>query len=277
MRKKVYRGQSGQIVLITLLVLTIATTVALSLIARTTTDVTISSQVEESSRAFSAAEAGIEEALKLGVGSAGAQVLAPGLTYSVDVTSVGGAAGVYEFPKKTTRNVTETLWLVDHNADGTLNETPTYTSPTIDLCWSAETTVPALVATILYKRGANYLVGKGAYDPNASRAATNKFAGVTAASGGCSVPTMYRRQIAFADFGINPVTDAILMLRLRPVYADTQLAVDAPVAVPLQGNKVESVGATATGITRKIVVYQQYRSPSTLFDAALYSQSQLAK
>src|SRR3990172_6897276 len=109
---KQYGGQSGQVVLITLLVLTIATTVALSLISRTTTDTTITAQVEESSRAFNAAEAGIEEALISGGGTRGAQVLAPGVSYAVSVASIGTAVGIYEFPKKTLKGVTETLWLV---------------------------------------------------------------------------------------------------------------------------------------------------------------------
>jgi hypothetical protein len=123
---KKYRAQSGQVVLITLLVLTIATTVALSLIARTTTDTTITAQVEESSRAFSAAEAGIEEALKTASGTIGAKVLTSGVLYNVTVNSIGGAVGVYEFSKKTLKGDTETLWLVAHDSNGVPIITQTY-------------------------------------------------------------------------------------------------------------------------------------------------------
>lgn len=269
--------QSGQIVLITLLVLSIAATVALSLIARTTTDVTISSQVEESSRAFNAAEAGIEEALKTGLSSPGTQVLTPGVSYTVTVATIGGAAGIYTVPRRTPRASTETVWLVNHNPDGSLDETPTFTAPSVSICFSQETTTPAVVATILYKRGASYFVAKGAYDPDAVRAGTNNFSGVTALSGGCGTPTMYLQTITFADFGIDPAADTVLMLRLRPVYADTQIAVDASIPLPLQGNRIESLGTTETGVTRDIIVYQQYRSAPTIFDAALYSQNTLSK
>lgn len=270
-------GESGQIVLIVLLVLTIATTIALSLIGRSTTDVTISSQLEDSSRAFGAAEAGIEEALKSGAGTGGAKVLTPGVTYSATVSSIGGATGVYQFSKKSFRGSTETVWLVAHNADGTLAETPTYTDPAISICWASETTTPAIAVSIVYKSaGGVYYVAKDAFDSDATRRATNKFNAPTAASGGCNVASMYRRLITFSDYGINPVTDTILMLRIRPVYSDTQLAIDAPVALPLQGDKIESAGTTTgAGITRKILVYRQYHAPGGIFDSSVYSQSSL--
>lgn len=269
--------QSGQVLLISLLVLSIATTVALSLIGRSTTDVTISNQISQSSRAFSAAEAGIEEALKTGVGTVGAQVLTAGVTYNVAKADIGGAAGAYVFPKKVIRGTTETLWLVSHNADGTLIEIPTYTTANIDVCWSQETTTPAMIVSVVYKTsGGQYRVAKAAYDPNSTRAATNKFSGVTFTSGGCGAGTgtTYKQAITFGSFTpiIDPVSDTLLMLRLQPVYADTNLAVNATGMLPTQGSKLESSGTSETGITRKIVVYQQYRSPPSLFDSVIYSQ-----
>lgn len=274
---KTQTRQSGQIVLISLLVLSIATTIALSLIGRSTTDVTISNQITESSRAFSAAEAGIEEALKSGVGTSGAQVLTAGVSYTVAKADIGGAAGAYVFPKKVSRGVTETLWLVNHNPDGTLSETPTYTSAGIDVCWSSETTTPAMSVSIFYKTaGGSYRVARGSYDPDSTRALTNNFSAVTATTGGCGAGTgtTYKQTISFGAFtpAIVPATDTILMMRLAPVYADTNLAVSATTALPLQGSKLESTGISGTGITRKIVVYQQYRSAPSVFDSVIYSQ-----
>lgn len=280
-----HNQQSGQIVLITLLVLTIATTVALSLVSRTTTDTTITNQIEESSRAFSAAEAGVEEALKSGLGSGGTQVLSgEQASYNVTVASIGGAAGVFEFPKKTIRGVTETLWLVNHDAGGALIETPTYTDSTIGVCWSSETTTPAIIATLLYKESSDdsYRVAKAAFDPDATRAATDNFSS-TYTAGGCggSTATAYKATITFSSLSatINPATDTLLALRVRPVYSDTKLAIDTGITqvLPLQGNKIDSTGSTAGGTNRKIVVYQQYRSPATIFDAAIYSQGSIIK
>lgn len=263
------KPQEGQVLLISLLVLSIATTVALSLISRSTTDVTISNQISESSRAFSAAEAGIEEALKSGVGTSGAQVLTAGISYSVSKADIGGSAGVYVFPKKISPGATETLWLVNHNADGTLIETPTYTAGTIDVCWSSETVTPAMIISVVYKTaGGEYRVAKGAYDPNGTRRATNNFSSVTASDGGCGAGTgtTYKQTISLVGF------DTLLMLRLQPLYADTNLAVNASSALPLQGSKIESTGTSEGGLARKIVVYQQYRSSPSVFDSVIYSQ-----
>ncbi len=271
-----YHKQSGQIVLITLLVLAVGTTLALSLIARTTIDTAISSQVEESLRAFSAAEAGIEEALRSGQGSGGAQVLTPGVTYSVNVTSVGGAEGVYQLSKKTSAGVTETVWFVDHNPDGSINETLTFTGENLDICWSYESgTEPAIAISILYKKSdGSYRVARDAFDPVASRANTNKFKSVPSPpSGGCDQTNYYKTNISFASYGINPVSDILLALRLRPVYANTQFAFNpGNFQIPLQGSRIDSVGVTAVGVTRKVSVDKIYTSAPTLFDAAVYSQ-----
>ncbi|MBI5619739.1 pilus assembly PilX N-terminal domain-containing protein [Candidatus Gottesmanbacteria bacterium] len=262
-------GQSGQIVLVALLVLTIALTIALSVIGRTTTDVMITSDLEESARAFNAAEAGIEQTLKSGIG--GAAVLSSGSSYTTTVSSVGGAVGVYEFPQKTLRDVTETLWLVSHNADGTIAETPTYTNASLDVCWGTDGT-PAIAASILYKQSGNYRVARVAYDPDATRRATNNFSAPTAASGGCGNASMYQATLTFSDLGITPAADTIIMVRVRPLYSETQLATQASQVLPLQGSKVESIGATGTGITRKVMVYRTFRAASSVFDNAVFSQ-----
>lgn len=56
-------NSSGQVVLILLLVMTVALAIGLSIVQRSLTDVSTSTKIEQSSRAFSAAEAGIEKAL----------------------------------------------------------------------------------------------------------------------------------------------------------------------------------------------------------------------
>lgn len=268
-------GDRGQILLITLLVLTVATTIALSLIGRATLDLSMSNQLEESTRAFDAAEAGIEQALRSGTGTSGPSTLSPGVTYDVSVNSIGGAAGVYQFSHATPENVTETIWLVSHTADGDLDETPFYTSPTIDLCWSQGTTPAALVVAILYREGTDqtYQVARTAVDPS-SRGNNFDMTGIT--TNGCGL-SYYRKVINFASLGLTlngASRDTLLALRIRPIYADATLAVDGGAfGIPRQGNVIESTGSTATGITRKVIVYQQYRSALTVFDSVVHSQS----
>lgn len=57
--------QKGQIIIILLLVMVVSLAVALSIIGRSINEISTSKKTEDSSRAFSAAEAGIEKVLKL--------------------------------------------------------------------------------------------------------------------------------------------------------------------------------------------------------------------
>lgn len=276
---KTRRHGSGQVLLITLLVLTVATTIALSLIGRATLDISMSNQLEESTRAFNAAEAGIEQALKSGVGTSGPQVLTSGVTYDVSVSTVGGGSGVYALPNKTPQGVTETVWLVGHNDDGTLNETPVYTDNTIGICWSQEAAPAALVISILYKEGTDgtYQVKRLAVDPMPRG---NNFDTTGITTNGCGLG-YYSRTVNFLSLGLSLTganADTLLSLRIRPEYSDAQLAIDGGAAVlPKQGNQIKSVGSTKSGVSRKVVVYQQYRSALTIFDSVIYSQSSFGK
>lgn len=272
------RSNNGQIALIALLVLAVATTIGLALISRGTTNVATTRNAEESTRAFSAAEAGIEDALVSG--AAGGSILdaVTGIKYTTTVATVSAAANTpFTFPSKTMKGETETLWLVPHNTDGSLVLTPTYTANSINVCWSGNTPVPAMVVTLLYKESSDgsYAVAKGAVDPDTARAAVNNFSAPTTSTGGCGDgTTKYKQTVTFSSLSasINPAADTLIMLRLRPVYVDTQIAVVPLQALPDQFNRIESVGETGSGTTRKIVVIRQFDAPSSIFDAAVYSQ-----
>lgn len=279
------RLQSGQMLVITLLVLTIAITIALALISRTTTDVSISNQVEDSARAFNAAEAGIEDSLKSGQG-ANAQILANGSQYTSSVATIGGATGVFSFPTKALLGITQTLWLTNHEKNGSLNDSWTtdansigapYTGTTIDVCWSKETVIPAMEISI-WK---DSIVYRRTYDPDTTRNTSNNFSNVTASTGtNCGQTNTYRQHLTFTtDFNANILTTTpMLMMRIRPIYSDANIWIDTGTNVlPPQGSQVTSVGTSGANVTRKIVVYQQYRAPLNLFDNVLYSQQDLAQ
>lgn len=264
--------------LITILVLTVATTIALSLIGRATTDLSMSNQLEESTRAFDAAEAGIESALKTGATQTNVAI-GTGTNYSVTVNTIGGASGVFEAAQKTTQGTTETVWLVKHKADGSLDETPFYTLNSLPVCWSqpsAGGVKAALIITVLYKKGSDgsYASTKVAVDPDAATR-NNNFDSTVGVSG-CGLGD-FQTTLNFLSLGMKLTgasADTLLALRIRPEYADATLAVDGgTLGVPPQGSRIESTGTTGTGVARKIVVYQQYRSAASIFDSVIYSQS----
>ena len=54
------KTQAGQILVIMLLIMVVGMTIGLFLLGRTTTDISLTSKLSDSSRVFNAAEAGIE-------------------------------------------------------------------------------------------------------------------------------------------------------------------------------------------------------------------------
>lgn len=276
-------NNKGQIALIALLVLAVATTVGLALISRGSTNVATTRSAEESTRAFSAAEAGIEQAISTGFTGSVILDYEVGLitrydtSYTTTIATVSAAAGVpFSFPQKTIKGETETIWLVSHLADGTIDETPTYTDPSIDVCWSSSTPTPAVVTTLFYKESSDssYQVVKGVFDPDTARATVNNFSAPTSLTGGCGDGlTTYKKTLTFSSLAasINPASDTLIMLRVRPVYEDTQISVVPSMVLPDQATRITSVGQTAD-TTRKIEVYRTFGAPSSIFDAAVYSQ-----
>lgn len=273
----------GQVLLITVLVMSIAVTIALSLIGRSVTDVSISKNLEESARAFNAAEAGIEEALRTNTRQTNLNFTAGG-GYTSDIAVIGGTTGVYTLPTITVGQA-ETIWLAEHNASNGLDDPPSYFYPngTIDICWVHGTPTPALEVVVYYKSGASYLVTRGAYDPDAALRPTNKFSTVTDKDNigaGCGgMANAYRQTVTIpTGVGITP-----LFIRIRPFYGNATVSV-SPLAgnrLPQQGIEVSSTGCTQItesgctegGVTRKIVVRRQYPVPASIFDYSVYSQS----
>jgi len=256
----------GQVLLITVLVLSMAITIALSLIGRSVTDVGMSRNIEESARAFSAAEAGIEEALRLGtvLSPSGPTPYGDGLTYEVTSNIIGGAIGSYTLPM-TQQGQTASVWLVEHTDDNLINEGAPY-SGRLTIKWKAasDAQIPALEIALYYKNASGvYTVQRGAYDPVSARRSINKFSSVVPVEPGGLV---YSQPI------VLPVGTP-LFIRIRPYYFGTAITVDAGGVLPKQGFEIVSTGQTAGGVTRKIVVRRQYPLPSTIFDYAVYSQN----
>lgn len=268
------KNQSGQVLLIVLLALAVATTIGLGIIGRSSTDVSISNRIEESARAFSAAEAGVERALSEGQDIPQGTVLTQGVTYQVNVTTQGGL-GTYQFPQKSQVNNVETLWLAPHLPTGFVDTDPAndYSGSSLDICWTNESTVPALYVSIYYLTGGNYQTYRSVWDPSpaASGRPIPNATGASGPGGGCNVTgetNLYSATLSLAGFAAG---DTLLAMRLQPIFSDTQIYVNPDAALPLQGTRVESIGETATGVTRKIVAFQEYKTPPVIFDSVIYT------
>lgn len=264
--------------LITVLVLTIALTVALSLMRRTTTDIQTTGQLEESARAFSAAEAGIEDILNRASGmTATIQGNSGSATFDTTYTTLGGSSGAYTYETSTEKGDVATIWLVPHNADNSLDESGTdhyckaAGSCTLSVCWEQPSTasVSAIEVGVLYKTAASlYDIQRFAFDPDTTRIGNN-FTRVSALGAGCGKTGVYTTTITLPSISGIP-----LALRLRPYYNKTTFSV-APLSdrvLPSQGFEVSSTGKTESGVTRKIVVKKKFDAPSSVFDYTLYAR-----
>ena len=183
---KKHTAQNGQVLLIVLLVMVVGLTMGLSVASRSTTDVKISNQLEQSSQAFSAAEAGIESALKgdIAISTCGSSP-AGGLgsaSYSVCVDPANATSGLFRL-NNISKADTFTLWLTSHDSSGNLQLGPSfdYSGSSLDLCWNGNA---ALETTIVYYDGSNYKVKKGTYDPTGNTGNTS----LEAHCRGCSCP-----------------------------------------------------------------------------------------
>lgn len=276
----VYKSNSGQIVLVLVLITVVGLTIGLSLISRTITDVRISSQIEQSGRAFSAAEAGIETALRanINVGPTGSVTL-PGAQANYSVTIQGGSSDSYNLPF-TQVNGSQNVWLVEHNSDGTLNLSG-YSYPvssTFDICWGSPSSVDsAILLTLIYRIGTRYSLVKMPFD---SISRGNNFVLADILGNYCNGNYKYKVTVIPGtdtnsntdDLGISG-TATLILLRLQVLYSATAISVLPTSVLPSQGIIINSVGQTDTGVVRKIQVSQGYATLPTLLDFSLYSEN----
>lgn len=163
--------QSGQVILILLLVMTIGLGVGLSIISRNLTDISTSTKVEQSSRAFGAAEAGIERALNgnlTGVNFTDNQSLA-------NVTDSGlipGPGQALEYPP-ISKEDTAHFWLANPcpNPPSCSGQSPSiyYNQTQLDVYWGkpglSDNDKAAIEITLIYLSGGIYQSRKFFFDP----------------------------------------------------------------------------------------------------------------
>ena len=296
--KLVFNFQSGQVLLITLLIMVVGLTVGLAVIARSVTSVKISTQEEESQRAFYAAEAGLEELLLPGASIPTGPVMVGDASYTLIVgggTEPGGQK--FTFKNLIEQDETQPVWLVGHDVNGEIlavgvagELTSRYPiGQPIDICWSNPDSgdTPAMEITIIHQRtigSKEYGVARGAYDPEGSRRYSNKFSNITPAPVPNCSDYQYSQRISFATFnlpGYNPgnpsnSTVRVVALRLRPIYNDAKVAVVGSSPLPPQGKEIESLGQAGTA-QRKLKVFRAYPSFPSVFDYVLFSGTPLSK
>lgn len=292
--------ESGQALLIVVLALAVVLTIVLSVLARSVTDIKVSTSSEEALRAFSAAEAGIETALNtLIVGQSTGDF--EGASFNASVTEVGEGALSFTNPSFLFSGETSLFWFVAHDASGNLIcdlSNNCFTGDQIKICWGKEGTsassaeTPALEISLIYAESpgdySSLRVAREALDPNASRRSLNNFSQPD--SGSCTIGSetfAFQKTLDLATLGVPSASysnsDGLQFGVVRMLYNEitshtTGISVDFPGngILPSQGVAVESSGTSGES-NRKINVFQGYGEPPLPFGAVVFSPTGITK
>lgn len=288
--------ESGQALVIILLILSVVLTISLSIASRSVTDITVSKKEEDALRAISAAEAGIEQLLKTGAGTTIAGSLPVGSTFNASISGLAQGTQEFALPTAIGAGDAASLWFVAHSSDGSLlcsGANPCFTGDRIKVCWGNPNTTgdgnlyaPAVEISVLHTSGggdpSTAKIGRAAYDPNSSRRTGNGFA---PADGSCIIDSRafaFSKELMLSSIGVSPRNNSDRLTgpqtaKIRLFYnTDINHAVGLSVnfsgngTLPQQGTKIESLG-TAGEAQRKVVVYRPYSDIPPIFDFGLYS------
>lgn len=298
--RKLPNNSSGQALLLVLLSMAVVLTIVLSILARSTVDIGISSRSEESVRAFSAAEAGIEQRLVAGI--YGPFSGPPGdSTFSGDVTSFSSGVDQFVLPLNLYSGESAIVWFVSHDTAGNLTcaDGKCFWGNDIQVCWgekdrtySDANKIPAIELSVVYLTSpGDYTkaqIGRAVFDPYATRRSSNSF--LPDNGGDCTIGNKafaFNKTISFGagGFEISPSTvytsvNGLQLARISLLY-NTDMG--EPVAVkvtggilPAQGVTIDSSGVSGTS-TRKVEVIRGFKELPGIFEPVVFAGGGITK
>lgn len=252
------KRSSGQALLVVLLVLSVALTAGLSLVARTTTDIAISQKETESSKAFEAAEAGIEEALKnleTGLGGGDFSISLEDSGANASVQFVGTDDGQLAI-RTLNPGETATFWLNYFSLDGEAfpNDSVSWSGDRVNICWD-ENEVTKIEATAYYQEG-GFFKAKRHYGKTTGVSCGGDF------SQGLEV--------------LVPLGTTFNFVNVRFYEGASRVRFLAVPNLPAQGTIIVSQGQVAD-VSRRLQVVRGWPELPDFFDFALFSGGNLAK
>lgn len=280
------RQENGQVLIVAIFVLVVALTIGLSVATRSITTLRTTADTGNSQRAFSAAEAGIEQALTANV--AGGTIAGTfgdnSSSYSATISLLGGDEVLLNNGSFIFKDNPVDVWLSDYSTDQSkiyLNPWPASGSRVLSVYWTsaskndpngdcstnnAENFGPsALVISVITGSKVAPKISHYAFDPCAARASVNKFSAVLPGATVAGTPFLYRADITFNS------TDPGLLVRILPLYSGAHVAISG-MGLPSQGTVITSVGRTA-GVSRRIISYRGYpKAPVEFYPYLIFSR-----
>jgi hypothetical protein len=289
MNKK--NNSSGQILLLAVLSMATILTVVLSAATRSISDISITSAEEESIKAFSAAEAGIEQTLLSGTaasGAVGTQQSSGTASYNTTISSA--PVSQYVYPIELSSGGLATVWLVSHDQNNNYvcgAGNPCYNASSLRLCWgkagtsSSVATTPAVQVVTVYQNAGAIDTRVLGYDPNSNRRTsdnnfTNSAGSCGAAIGGTNFA--FGTTVDFSTIPGYSTAGTLKSIVVRMVYNDVThpLGIASTGNLPSQSRQVSSVGTSGTS-SRKVEVNSLYPELPEIFSSAIFSINGISK
>jgi len=281
--KSALKKSSGQAVLLVILGMAVALTVVLSVVSRSVTDVSVTSIEEDSSKAFSAAEAGIE---KLLVGESSVSNLDLGnmaFIQSAQAMPLGEGQNYFDFNESYNSGDEATIWFVSHDDRSpqrlTCTSKPCFNGNDFSILWNGNAAVEVVIYyDILGNSGvisstpnfSGVRVKRFVFDSDNVRRESNKFSSPEVRQGS---EYLY----STGNISLSGLTRP-LFARVKFIYSGVngfRVSV-ANGVLPSQGRLLVSKG-TAGSSVRQVELRDYYRSSLDVFELGVFSQGDLVK
>lgn len=270
--------ERGQVLLIVILVIIVASTIGLSLASRSITSLRTSTEEAESQKALAAAEAGIERAIQGSIPIA-VQGTNPSnnSSYSTNFTAVQSASFLINGGNMIPKDEGADVWFINHNADGSPDYSSALSPNFLHLYWGSPqeacgtSTAPAALQAIVISRNRSTGEIKSyryVYDSCTTRASSSNF--TQADLGSFTVPGIVnftfgnRTPESGGNNDLAKGVNDIVFMRVIPIYKDAVVGVYACnrggnncTSLPSQGYVISSTGISGSA-SRKITVFKGY-------------------
>lgn len=244
---QILEPQKGQILLITIMLVATLLTVVLAVTFKSTTETQLTKLEEESQKALSAAEAGVEAALQQNIGD------------SVSIASLPNLTGSGFSGDATVGSITDSLFVSplmqkDQQYTFYLSDYPGFANPMlnvpISIFFMTEGACPTLEITLVTTAD---VITRQVTDPcDQIEPSTGDLPAVsgTFAKGGYNF-----------TYQSDPITvnNHVVMI-IRTLFAATRLAIERPDGsdLPVQGKYVTSQAKSPSGVSKKVQLFQSF-------------------
>lgn len=273
-------SQSGQTAVFVFILLVVGLTIGLSLSTRTIKDLQSSSGSDLSSRAFSAAEAGVEEALRQNLSSIATGTFSAPTKFPTDNQSTYSyrVAKSASFTQTITQDTSVQLNL--KNEDGSLftGSLQIFWTKVADTVENSTGSRPSLEITLVKNVGGTYSLTKYAVN---SETRSNSFQNPDGSTSGAVVnalPNYTSGQVGDPNFAnlatvTIAVSDKVEAVRIRPLYNKATVSARGT-NLPAQSFVITSQGVAGTS-TRVVEVTRTIPALPAIFDYVLFNGSNL--